>query len=292
MPPARTSAVKSGPNPTRSSPRKAAACKVNDVRTSSSTSTPTFPAEVSASAPSRVIRPPQGWIPSRTCNPFFMFRSWRSQQDRANGKKVGQQQIMSKSYSDEWAELSDAEKKPYFSAGREINKTLQRVKVAWSPHTDHMFVIDGEGAIVYDTPLTKPSAKVHVPTPWHVSLAAPPTVTEEDVAMENAFPPSPSSFEELDTEMDYLDVGRLAPKTIVQSHAMDYEERSPTYEPFYVTPTTDYDPTQWANFHASREEKVPNELDYPDCSDFDDLNLAIYTDEDQENYYNSYVAWD
>ncbi len=44
--------------------------------------------------------------------------------------------------------------------------------------------------------------------------------------------------------------------------------------------------------HASPEEKASNQLDYPDCSDFDDLNLAIYTDEDQENYYKSYVAWD
>ncbi|KAF9024475.1 hypothetical protein BDZ89DRAFT_119744 [Hymenopellis radicata] len=278
MPPARTSTVKSGPNPTRSSPRKAAPSKANDVRTSSSTSQPTLPAEVSASAPSRVIRPPQGWIPPRTSNAFFMFRSWRSKQDKANGTKVGQQQIMSKSYSEEWGDMSDEEKKPYFtlfnkadvlfkkrfpwysyaSKGREINKALPRLRVNWTPHTDHLFVIDRMGAVVYDTtavpltnpsvPLTQHSAKVNVPAPRHVSLAAP--VQEEDVAMGDVFPPSsvafpavvlpyaeedhsvdsrsqasvglkymfsressPSSFAESDTEMDYyLDVGRLAPK--------------------------------------------------------------------------------
>ncbi|KAF8992644.1 hypothetical protein BDZ89DRAFT_1150967 [Hymenopellis radicata] len=111
---------------------------------------------------------------------------------------------MSKSYSEEWGDMSDEAKKPYFSLfdkadalfkkrfpwysyaakGREINKALPRLRVNWTPHTDHLFVIDRMGAVVYDTtavpltkpsvPLTQPSAKVNVPAPRHVCLAAPP----------------------------------------------------------------------------------------------------------------------
>ncbi len=169
----------------------------------------------------------------------------------------------------------------YTPFARETNKMLPLVKTPWTVDTDEKFVIDAEGAVVfYETamPLAEPSPaksslQVDVPAPrTAVSLVK---EEEEDVAMEDVFlfppvaspagvlpcaqeddrahrpmhkfrrAPSPEGFY---AAIDYMDLGRIAPKALVQSHAMDYEERSPTDEPFYMTPMADYEPTLWADF--------------------------------------------